>query len=358
MEEIKVSVIVPVYNAEKYVERTIESIARQTLKEIQIILVNDGSTDNSQEICENYAKKDERIMVVNKANGGLSDARNAGLKVAKGKYIMFIDADDLYEEDSCQHMYNIIEKMNADYVIGNYRMMDEDGTKWENTAFDVEKYQDFQLDINDHEKSFWVMNSTAWNKIYNTQFLKKHDITFKVPAPAEDFYFTAMCYLKANRGVYTPKVIYLYRNSPNSLSKSCSMKYFNGINRSYKLTYNAIKENNGLGFYRYIYAKVNAYILCQLIDSERVTDEEKIEFLEEFRWYFELSDELKVHVTHETLKDVVNLIKEKDYKKAIIEMNKIKDYRKKLPENQKKRMSFPTKEDYRSLEKYDEKFIN
>lgn len=358
MEKIKVSVIVPVYNSEQYVGETIKSLMRQTLKEIQIILVNDGSTDNSLKICQEYAKKDERIIVIDKENGGSSEARNTGLKAATGKYIMFIDADDLYEDYSCKHMYDTIEKNKADYVIGNYRMMDEDGTKWENTAFDVEKYQDFEIDINDHEKSFWVMNSTVWNKIYNRKFLEENDITFKVPAPAEDFYFTAICYIKAKHAVYTPDVVYLYRNSPNSMTKSCSMNYFSIINYTYKMSYEAIKAINGLGFYRYIYAKVNAYILCQIIDTEKITDEEKIEVLKEFNWYFKLSDELKVHVTHETLKNVMNLIKSTDYENAIIEMNKIKEYRKTLPEKQKKRMSFPTKEDYISLEKYDEKFSN
>lgn len=352
----KISIIVPIYNAEKYLEETIQSLIKQTLKEIEIILVNDGSIDSSKKICEEFAKKDDRIVVVNKENGGLSDARNAGLKVATGKYIMFLDADDLFEEYSCEWMYNIIEKNKSDYAIGNYRMMDDDGTKWEKPAFDEEKFTEFKLDAHDHEKSFFVMNSTAWNKIYNTEFLRKNDITFKVPAPAEDFYFTAMCYIKANYGTYTSKVIYLYRNAPNSLSKDCSAKYFKGINRSYKSTYEAIKENDGLYFYRYVYAKVNAYILCQLIDSEKVSDEEKINFLKEFDWYFGLSKELKVDIVHDSLKKVMGLIRSKDYENALIEMNELKKYRKDLPENTKKRMSFPTKEDYDKMKKYDDNF--
>ena len=266
---------------------------------------------------------------------------------------MFIDADDLYEDFSCEYMYNTIEEKNADYVIGNYRMMDEDGTRWSNTAFDTEKYQDFRLDIKDHEKSFFVMNATVWNKIYNRQFLNDNNIEFDVTEPAEDLYFTAMCYIKAKYGVYTSKVIYLYRNSINSFSKDCSMEYFEGVNRSYKQIYEGMKANNGLIFYRYVYAKVNAYILCQLIDSEKVTDEKKIEFLKKFNWYFNLSEELKVDVIHESLKNVMHLIRIKDYKNIIIEMNRLKEYRKTIPINQRKRMSFPTIEDYKKLEKYD-----
>jgi len=354
-KNIKISIIVPVYNSEDYVEETVESVIKQTLKEIEIILVDDGSTDNSGKLCDECAKKDNRIVVIHKANGGLSDARNAGMKVANGKYMMFLDADDLFEPDSCEHMYNTIEESGADYVIGNYQMMDVDGTRWQNTAFDVEKYKNFRIDIHDFKNSFFVMNSTAWNKIYRVQFLKENNITFEVPAPAEDAYFTSLCYMKAKYGFYTNKVMYLYRNSPNSISKSCSLKYFKGIDRAYRRIYESFKENGELGYYRYVYAKINAYIACQLIDSN-ITREEKIECLKDFEWYFKLNEELKVYPVHATLSKVMELIRAKDYDNAIIEMDRLKDYRKDIPDNIKKRMSFPTPENYEEISKFDEEF--
>jgi len=355
-KNVKVSVIVPVYNSEGYVGKTIESLMRQTLKEIEIILVDDGSKDTSGAICDEYAAKDERIFVIHKENGGLADARNTGMKVAKGKYTMFLDADDLFEDDSCENMYNVIEKTQSDYVIGNYQMMDNDGTRWKNTAFDVEKYQEFELDKHDYKKSFFVMNSTAWNKIYNTQFLIDNDITFKVPSPSEDDYFTSLCYIKAKKGYYTPKVMILYRNVPNSLSKKCPLKYFKGINYAYKTIYESFKNNNEMNYYRYVYAKKNAYLLCQLIDSEEVDNEEKVECLKDFEWYFELSEKLKVNIVHESLRVVMGLVKSKDYTNAIIEMDKLKEYRKTIPDNIKKRMSFPTQENYAEMAKYDKEF--
>ena len=356
MKDAKISIVVPVYNSEEYVAKTTESLMKQTLKEIQIILVDDGSTDNSGRICDEYASKDERIIVVHKKNGGLADARNAGMRAVEAKYIMFLDADDLFEEDTCEYMYNIIEKSGADYAIGNYQMTDVDGTKWPNPAFDVEKYQEFQLDIHDYKKSFFVMNSTAWNKIYRTQFLKDNNIIFEVPAPAEDAYFTSLCYMKAKYGFYTNKVMYLYRNSPNSISKSCSLKYFKGINYAYRKIYESFEKNNQLGYYRYVYAKTNAYIVCQLIDSERVSDEEKIEWLKEFEWYFELRDKLKINTVHESLRNVMELIRKKDYSKVIVEMNKLQEYRREIPDSVKKRMSFPTLENYAEMAKYDKDF--
>ena len=356
MESKKISIIVPVYNAEGYVSQAIESLMHQTLKDIEIILVNDGSIDKSKEICEEFLTKDNRIKLINKENGGLAEARNSGMKIATGKYIMFLDADDMFEVDSCENMYNAIEKSKANYVIGNYQMINEDGTRWDNTAFSMEKYQDFELDKNDFKKSFFVMNSTAWNKIYNAKFLRDNDITFKVPSPSEDDYFTSMCYIKSDKGFYMSKVMYLYRNCQNSISKNCSLKYFKGINYAYKRIYESFKNNNEINYYRYVYAKKNAYLLCQLIDSKLISDEEKIECLKEFEWYFNLSGELKIDTVHETLREVMHLVRKKDYNNAIVEMNRLKVYREGIPDNIKKQMSFPTLENYAAMEKYDHEF--
>ena len=352
----KISIIVPVYNSEKYVAKSIESLLKQTLKEIEIILVDDGSKDTSGAICDEYAAKDERILVVHKVNGGLADARNAGMKVVEGKYIMFLDADDMYEPDTCENMYKVAEENAVDYASANYIMIDDNDVKRPKPAFDTEKYGEFELKLSDYTISFFVMNSTAWNKIYRTQFLIDNDITFKVPSPSEDDYFTSLCYIKASRGFYTPNVMYLYRNVPNSLSKKWSLKYFKGINYAYKTIYESFNSNDEINYYRYVYAKKNAYLLCQLIDSEEVNHDEKIECLKDFEWYFDLSDELKVNIVHESLKKAMELVKSKDYANAIIEMDKLKEYRKGIPDDIKKRMSFPTQENYAEMAKYDEQF--
>ena len=357
MERAKISVIVPIYNAEKYLEETIASLLNQTLKEIEIILVNDGSTDNSLKICKKMEKMDERIVVINKANGGLADSRNTGMKIAKGKYIMFLDADDLFETDTCEWMYNKIEEKQADYVIGNYQMMDNDGKRWKKPAWPLGENDDIMLNKNDYNRSFFVMNSTAWNKIYKAEFLTKNDITFKVPSPSEDDYFTSVCYIKAKKGYYTSKVMYLYRNSPNSLSKDCSLKYFKGINYAYQMIYKTFKENDEINYYRYVYAKKNAYLLCQLIDSEQVSDEDKIQCVKDFEWYFNLNREFKVDIMNEQLRNIIKNIRIKDYENMMLEINKLKEYRKTIPDDVKKRMSFPTREDYARISENDADFI-
>ena len=126
----KISVIIPVYNVEKFIEQSIKSVLNQTYKNLEIILVDDGSTDSSGSICDEYSKKDKRIKVIHQDNKGLSGARNSGLDIATGKYIMFLDSDDYFENNSCEILYSEIEKKQADYVIGNYIHTKYNGEKW------------------------------------------------------------------------------------------------------------------------------------------------------------------------------------------------------------------------------------
>lgn len=356
MEAKKVSIIVPVYNAEKYVRKSIESLTNQTLKDIEIIFINDGSKDNSGNICDEYAKKDERIIVIHKENGGQAKARNSGLEIAKGKYIMFLDADDMYEVDTCEIMYNLAEEKQVDYVSANYIMIDDNDVKRPKPAFDTEKYGEFELNLRDYTKSFFVMNSTPWNKIYNLEFLNKNKIKFDVNPPSEDDYFTTLCYMKAEKGYYTNKVIYDYRYNPDSTSNKCDKVYFEKQNLVYKAIYNNFVTNNKMGFYRYYYAKKNAYLLCKIIDSELITDEEKIETLKELHWYFDLAKEIKVYIANESLKPIFDSIRNEKYEEALKEMNKVKEIRKTYSVFEKSRMSFPTPENYAEMAKYDDEF--
>ena len=116
MNKVKVSVVVPVYKVEKYLERCVNSIIKQSLSELEIILVDDGSPDNCGIMCDSFADKDNRIKVVHKANGGLSSVRNAGLKIATGEYIGFVDSDDDIETDMYEKMYNAALKYKVDFV--------------------------------------------------------------------------------------------------------------------------------------------------------------------------------------------------------------------------------------------------
>lgn len=131
MEEELISVILPIYNVEKYLEKCLKSVINQTYKNLEIILVDDGSKDNSPKICDEYAVKDKRIVVIHKSNGGLSDARNAGIEIAKGKYITLIDSDDYVEEDYVQFLYQLIKENNAEMSICSHTVLYTNGTRIE-----------------------------------------------------------------------------------------------------------------------------------------------------------------------------------------------------------------------------------
>lgn len=116
MYDIKVSIIVPIYNVEKYLDRCMESLLNQTLKDIEIIMVDDGSPDNCPKMCDEYAKKDSRVKVIHKRNAGLGEARNSGLKIISGKFVAFVDSDDFVELDMYEKLYTAAENMKSDTV--------------------------------------------------------------------------------------------------------------------------------------------------------------------------------------------------------------------------------------------------
>ena len=154
MQEL-VSVIIPVYNVEKYLSKCLDSIVNQTYNNLQIILVNDGTKDNSLEICQNYQNKDSRIQVINKENGGLSSARNKGLEYAEGKYCLFVDSDDYVELDLIESAVSKMEEVNADMVVFGFERFYE-GT--ENT--EIFRVQNANDEISDPNKRLHFIADT------------------------------------------------------------------------------------------------------------------------------------------------------------------------------------------------------
>lgn len=165
MKNDVISIVVPVYNVEKYLERCINSIINQTYENIEIILVNDGSTDNSLEICNKYIKKDSRIKLINKQNGGLSDARNVGIDNAIGKYITFVDSDDYIDVDYVEFLYKLIKKYNTRLSLCSYKAIYENGT-----VLTQENNNEYTLNAHDTlEKMLYHddFNVSTWAKMYD-----------------------------------------------------------------------------------------------------------------------------------------------------------------------------------------------
>lgn len=202
----KISIIVPVYNAQKYLKKCIDSIINQTYKNIEILLINDGSKDNSLKICKEYEKKDSRIIVIDKQNKGVSNTRNVGIKKSTGDYIVFIDSDDWLELDAIETMYNIIKDKNLDMVRFNYQI---NGIP-----------QNSYTNVEDFEKNILNGNIPAyvWIFIFKKQFIK--NILFKEDiSMMEDTTFIVELLEKKPKLLLSDKVIYNYYLSENSLSR-------------------------------------------------------------------------------------------------------------------------------------------
>lgn len=349
----KISIIVPMYKVEDYLDACVNSLVNQTYKNLEIILVDDGSPDNSGKMADEYAKKDTRIKVVHKVNGGLSDARNAGMEVATGEYLMFTDSDDLLTHNACELFVRKIEEEDADYVIGNYINCFEDGTLWERPVFNKEKYKSFKLDIKDYIDSFFIMNSSVCNKIFKTEFIKNLNLKFTIGLPAEDAIFTTYCFIKSSKVFYIPDIVYIYRQrgAGTSISMNCTVKYFDGISKAYKIIYENFRDNNELGFYRFFYAKSMTYMLYKFIDSQLLSEEEKIDVLSDMRWFYKLSKELNVPACQESLELIINKIIDGDYKDVIDICKVIAEVRTFMPQEIKETMSKPQPEMYTRMMK-------
>ena len=350
----KISVIMPVYNVERFVRQSIESVLNQTYKNIELIIVDDGSKDSSGKICDEYSKKDERIKVIHKENQGISCARNDGMDIATGKYIMFIDSDDFYEENSCEVLYNEIEKYDADYVVGNYIHTTHDGVKWDNPVFNTSLYDNFKLSITDYQKSFFVMNSVVWNKIFKREFIEKHHLRFVPKAIAEDAIFSIYCYTHTDNGYFINDVVYNYRqNEANvSVSTNCTKKYFENLNKSYKLIFESFYKTNNTGFYRFFYARIMPYLLCKIIDTNLLeSDEEIIEVLDMLSWFFNQKKEYNVAVINSRLEKIVDYIIEKNYSGALEEIKETKKYRMSIDDVTREKMYAPSEELYKRMSK-------
>ena len=166
-----ISVVVPIYNVENYLCRCVDSIISQTYSNIEIILVDDGSPDNCPKICDDYKKKDSRVVVVHKENGGLSDARNAGIKVMNGKYVTFIDSDDYVEKDYVEFLYNLIEKYNVKMSICSYKAIYDTGTI-------LTQANDCEYTLTSSETLAKMLyhedfNVSTWAKLYEASLFEK-----------------------------------------------------------------------------------------------------------------------------------------------------------------------------------------
>ena len=201
----KVSVIIPVYNVEKYLQRCFDSVVNQTLKDIEIILVNDGSTDSSGEMCDRLAKTDNRVKVIHKENGGLSDARNVGIEAAKGEFLSFIDSDDYVVPDMLEYLYTNAVSSGAQIATGTMRMV-KNGQGKTNSDFVPAVFSPEQA----LENALYgpVSSLSVCNKIFKKDLF--NDIKFLVGKTYEDAYIVPSLFLKTDKVFMSGKAVYNY----------------------------------------------------------------------------------------------------------------------------------------------------
>lgn len=213
-----ISVIVPIYNVERYLRTCIDSIVNQTYSNLEIILVDDGSPDKCPELCDEYAENDNRVKVIHQKNGGLAHARNVGLENSSGKYVLFVDSDDFIACESIEYLYKGLVKQKADISIGSFTSFC-DG-KHVSCSVDYVDYVDMRRDeCFERYASIDAKTSmpliTAWNKLY------KKDLFNGVKYPEgklyEDAFTTYRVLDKARRVVVTPMILYFYRLNPQSI---------------------------------------------------------------------------------------------------------------------------------------------
>lgn len=209
-----ISVIVPIYNVEKYLARCVDSIVNQTYKNLEIILVDDGSPDRCPQMCDDYAEKDSRIKVVHKKNGGLSDARNAGMAVATGEYISFIDSDDYVSDDFFECLLDVMNKENSDIAECSVVKFYEDN------RFD-EFSDDLSVKTYDAKDAMSALiaenpfHQHVWNKLYKTELVK--DIPYAVGKLNEDEFWTYQVFGRASKVAKLNKTMYYYFQRSSSI---------------------------------------------------------------------------------------------------------------------------------------------
>lgn len=220
-----ISIVVPVYKVEEYLERCINSLINQTFHNIEIILIDDGSPDNCPIICDNYSAKDSRVVVIHKENGGLSDARNCGLRTARGEYILFVDSDDYIERDACERFVDIINENRVDIVVANLKRIEDGRTILmmqkkivNNVVYEGKVFIKLQV-IND------CMYVVACSNLYKKNFLLNNSLFFKVGILYEDEQWTPRVFLKAQSVIYMNYSFYKYIIRPNSITTHKSKEH-------------------------------------------------------------------------------------------------------------------------------------
>lgn len=215
MKNELISIIVPIYNVEKYLKQCIDSIINQTYKNIEIILIDDGSPDRCGAICDEYSKKDNRIIVIHKKNGGLSDARNRGIDIANGKYLTFIDSDDFVDSDYIEKLYNSIKLHNTQIAQCGISKVNKSNETITKLCYEGNGVKTSHEILNDLYGKHIIENVVVWNKMYAKELFA--NIRFPVGKIHEDEFTTYKIFYSVNNISLLKDCLYNYRQTNESI---------------------------------------------------------------------------------------------------------------------------------------------
>lgn len=263
----KISIIIPVYNVERYLDKCIKSILNQTFKEFELILINDGSTDNSKSICDYYSKKYDEINVIHKENEGQASARNIGLDIAKGEYIGFVDSDDFIEEDMFEELYKSCIEYDSDIAIIGLREVDENYTI-------LNEYIPTEINLKEIFKRAYPCN-----KIFKKKLFIENKLKFSAGKYYEDVELIPKLYVKAQNITLVKKIGYNYLRRKNSTTTSRDKKILDNLwaytqvkdylveeslYEKYESEFNESIQNLKLYFYNILYDYSTVFLIKNL----------------------------------------------------------------------------------------------
>lgn len=278
MNKCKLSIIVPVYGVEKYIDKCLDSLVKQSLKEIEIIVVNDGTKDNSQKIIDKYVKKyPDKIKSYIKENGGQGSARNYGLKKATGEYIGYVDSDDFVEKDMYKKLYNKAKENNYDIVVcGNYNVSED----YQNKNIDA-----FINNYNTDLENIFFGKMAVWNKIYKRDILIKNKLEFKEKVWYEDLAFTLKAIMNSNTFAFIDEPLYDYLiregSTMNNSNVQRNLEILDAFNDILSYIQHNKKEEyfNKIEFLAIDHIYISAIVRVLKADSDKNIKKETIEKL-------------------------------------------------------------------------------
>lgn len=258
--DIDISIIIPVYNSEKYLTECLDSLLNQSLKKIEIICIDDSSTDNSYSILLDYKNKDKRIRVFNQEHSNAGDARNIGIKKAKGKYLLFLDSDDFFEENLCQTAYYYADYSDADILLfGGYKYNDKTKIKDKLPGLLNIEYTPLNrifspAEVREH--LYHLTSSAPWSKLFKKSFIVKNKILFQSLTNANDVYFTRISMTLAKKIFAVNEPLVYYRVNHGDSSQTTKHKDPLAFIRAYLKVKKTLEEKNLYNNYYQTYMNV------------------------------------------------------------------------------------------------------